>query len=73
MPVTAYADQKCYGNIIVFQRFDDQAMYPYFVNPSNDKAKKGGEKNKTIVIQKRKPKQDEVLTKKKIETSTQKK
>ncbi|NUF30418.1 SPOR domain-containing protein, partial [Acinetobacter oleivorans] len=27
MPVTAYADQKCYGDIIVFQRFDDQAIY----------------------------------------------
>lgn len=24
MPVTAYADQKCYGDIIVFQKFDDQ-------------------------------------------------
>ncbi|MBD0090132.1 SPOR domain-containing protein, partial [Acinetobacter baumannii] len=23
MPVTAYADQKCYGDIIVFQKFDD--------------------------------------------------
>lgn len=67
IPVTAYADQKCYGDIIVFQRFDDQAMYPYFVNTSNDKAKKGGEKNKTIVIQKRKQKQDELLAPKKIE------
>lgn len=51
IPVTAYADQKCYGDIIVFQRFDDQAIYPYFVNPSNDKANKSGEKNK-IIIQK---------------------
>ncbi|WP_281831558.1 SPOR domain-containing protein [Acinetobacter calcoaceticus] len=67
IPVTTYADQKCYGNIIVFQRFDDQAMYPYFVNSSNDKAKKTEEKNKTIVIQKRKPKQDELLAQKKIE------
>lgn len=67
IPVTAYADQKCYGDIIVFQRFDDQAIYPYFVNPSNDKAKKGGEKNETIVIQKRKQKQDEFLAQKKIE------
>ncbi len=67
IPVTAYADQKCYGDIIVFQRFDDQVIYPYFVNPSNDKAKKSGDKNKTIVIQKRKPKQDELLAQKKIE------
>ena len=46
IPVTAYADQKCYGDIIVFQRFDDQAIYPYFVNSSNDKANKNGEKIK---------------------------
>ncbi|MBZ0381271.1 SPOR domain-containing protein, partial [Acinetobacter baumannii] len=26
MPVTAYADQKCYGDIIVFQKFDDQMI-----------------------------------------------
>ncbi|MGK7249014.1 SPOR domain-containing protein [Acinetobacter oleivorans] len=67
IPVTAYADQKCYGDIIVFQRFDDRAIYPYFVNPSNDKANKNGEKNKKIVIQKRKPKQDEFLAQKKVE------
>ncbi|MBJ8496899.1 SPOR domain-containing protein [Acinetobacter oleivorans] len=67
MPVTAYADQKCYGDIIVFQRYDDQAIYPYFVNPSNDKANKSGEKNKKIIIQKRKPKQDEFLAQKKVE------
>lgn len=67
IPVTAYADQKCYGDIIVFQRFDDQTIYPYFVNPSNDKANKNGEKNKKIIIQKRKPKQDEFLTQKKVE------
>ncbi len=40
MPVTAYADQKCYGDIIVFQRFDDQGVYPYFALASNDKNKK---------------------------------
>lgn len=67
IPVTAYADQKCYGDIIVFQRFDDQAIYPYFVNSSNVKANKNGEKNKKILIQKRKPKQDEFLAQKKIE------
>ncbi len=67
IPVTAYADQKCYGDIIVFQRFDDQAIYPYFVNSSNDKANKNGEKNKKVLIQKRKPKQDEFLAQKKIE------
>ena len=67
IPVTAYADQKCYGDIIVFQRFDDQAIYPYFINSSNDKAKKSGEKNKTILIQKRKQKQDEFLAQKKTE------
>ena len=67
IPVTTYADQKCYGDIIVFQRFDDQAIYPYFVNPSSDKANKNGEKNKKIIIQKRKPKQDEFLTQKKVE------
>ncbi|CAI3152314.1 hypothetical protein MWMV8_MWMV8_01951 [Acinetobacter calcoaceticus] len=65
--MTAYADQKCYGDIIVFQRFDDQAIYPYFVNSSNDKANKNGEKNKKVLIQKRKPKQDEFLAQKKIE------
>jgi len=67
IPGAAYADQKCYGDIIVFQRFDDQAIYPYFVNSSNDKANKSGEKNKKIIIQKRKPKQDEFLGQKKIE------
>lgn len=67
IPVTAYADQKCYGDIIVFQRFDDQAIYPYFVNSSNVKANKNGEKNKKVLIQKRKPKQDEFLAQKKIE------
>ncbi|NUF31484.1 SPOR domain-containing protein, partial [Acinetobacter oleivorans] len=40
---------------------------PYFVNPSNDKANKSGEKNKKIIIQKRKPKQDEFLAQKKVE------
>ncbi|KCY48614.1 tolA domain protein [Acinetobacter baumannii 1571545] len=29
MPVTAYADQKCYGDIIVFHKYDDQMIYPY--------------------------------------------
>ncbi|WP_335975979.1 SPOR domain-containing protein [Acinetobacter calcoaceticus] len=67
IPVTAYADQKCYGDIIVFQRFDDQARYPYFVNSSNVKANKNGEKNKKVLIQKRKPKQDVFLAQKKIE------
>ena len=67
IPVTAYADQKCYGDIIVFQRFDDQAIYPYFVNSSYDKANKSGEKNKKILIQKRKQKQDEFLVQKKTE------
>ena len=67
IPVTAYADQKCYGDIIVFQRFDDQAIYPYFVNSSNVKANKNGEKNKKILIQKRKQKQDEFLVQKKTE------
>ncbi|MEB3865517.1 MULTISPECIES: SPOR domain-containing protein [Acinetobacter] len=67
IPVTAYADQKCYGDIIVFQRFDDQAIYPYFVNSSNVKANKNGEKNKKVLIQKRKPKQDVFLAQKKIE------
>ncbi len=52
MPVTVYADQKCYGDIIVFQRFDDQAIYPYFAPVSNDKTKKSEVRNKTIVIQK---------------------
>jgi len=72
IPVTAYADQKCYGDIIVFQRFDDQAIYPYFVNPSNDKANKSGEKNKKINIQKRKQKQDELLAQKKEDVHTKK-
>ncbi|USP42408.1 SPOR domain-containing protein [Acinetobacter sp. XS-4] len=67
IPVTAYADQKCYGDIIVFQRFDDQAIYPYFINSSYDKANKSGEKNKKIIIQKRKSKQDEFSAQKKIE------
>jgi len=65
MPVTAYADQKCYGDIIVFQRFDDQAIYPYFAPVSNDKTKKREVRNKTIIIQKRKQKQDEFLAQKK--------
>ncbi len=52
MPVTAYADQKCYGDIIVFQRFDDQAIYPYFAPVSSDKTKKSEVRNKTIIIQK---------------------
>lgn len=72
IPVTAYADQKCYGDIIVFQRFDDQAIYPYFVNSSNDKVKKSVEKNKTVLIQKRKPKQDELLAQKKEDVHTKK-
>jgi len=67
MPVTAYADQKCYGDIIVFQRFDDQAIYPYFAPVSNDKTKKREVRNKTIIIQKRKQKQDEFLAQKKNE------
>ncbi|KCX87801.1 sporulation and cell division repeat domain protein [Acinetobacter sp. 72431] len=67
MPVTAYADQKCYGDIIVFQRFDDQAIYPYFAPVSSDKTKKSEVRNKTIIIQKRKQKQDEFLTQKKNE------
>ncbi|MCU4549417.1 SPOR domain-containing protein [Acinetobacter pittii] len=67
MPVTVYADQKCYGDIIVFQRFDDQAIYPYFVPVSNDKTKKSEVKNKAIIIQKRKQKQDEFLAQKKNE------
>ncbi|MCU7697086.1 SPOR domain-containing protein [Acinetobacter sp. AYS6] len=67
IPVTAYAEQKCYGDIIVFQRFDDQAIYPYFINSSNDKTKKSVEKNQTLLIQKRKQKQDELLAQKKVE------
>lgn len=67
MPVNAYADQKCYGDIIVFQRFDDQAIYPYFAPVSNDKTKKSEVRNKTIIIQKRKQKQDEFLAQKKNE------
>ncbi|MDO7537191.1 SPOR domain-containing protein [Acinetobacter pittii] len=67
MPVTAYADQKCYGDIIVFQRFDDQAIYPYFAPVSNDKTKKSEVRNKTIIIQKRKQKQEEFLAQKKNE------
>lgn len=67
MPVTAYADQKCYGDIIVFQRFDDQAIYPYLAPASNDKAKKSEVRNKAIIIQKRKQKQDEFLAHKKTE------
>jgi cell division septation protein DedD len=67
MPVTAYADQKCYGDIIVFQRFDDQAIYPYFAPVSNDKTKKSEVRNKTIIIQKRKQKQHEFLAQKKNE------
>ncbi|MDF3345901.1 SPOR domain-containing protein [Acinetobacter pittii] len=67
MPVTAYADQKCYGDIIVFQRFDDQAIYPYFAPVPNDKTKKSEVRNKTIIIQKRKQKQDEFLAQKKNE------
>ncbi len=54
MPVTAYADQKCYGDIIVFQKFDDQMIYPYFIHPSREKNKKNETQNKTIVIQKKK-------------------
>ncbi|WP_044100602.1 SPOR domain-containing protein [Acinetobacter pittii] len=67
MPVAAYADQKCYGDIIVFQRFDDQAIYPYFAPVSNDKTKKSEVRNKTIIFQKRKQKQDEFLAQKKNE------
>ncbi len=67
MPVTAYADQKCYGDIIVFQRFDDQGVYPYFALASNDKNKKSEVRNKAIIIQKRKQKQDEFLAQKKTE------
>lgn len=67
MPVTAYADQKCYGDIIVFQRFDDQGVYPYFALASNDKNKKSEVRNKAIIIQKRKEKQDEFLAQKKTE------
>ncbi|MBN6525375.1 SPOR domain-containing protein [Acinetobacter pittii] len=67
MPVVAYADQKCYGDIIVFQRFDDQAIYPYFAPVSNDKTKKSEVRNKTMIIQKRKQKQDEFLAQKKNE------
>jgi cell division septation protein DedD len=67
MPVAAYADQKCYGDIIVFQRFDDQAIYPYFAPVSNDKTKKSEVRNKTIIIQKRKQKQEEFLAQKKNE------
>ncbi|MFW6710971.1 SPOR domain-containing protein [Acinetobacter pittii] len=67
MPVTAYADQKCYGDIIIFQRFDDQAIYPYFAPVSNDKTKKSEVRNKTIIIQKRKQKQEEFLAQKKNE------
>lgn len=37
MPVTAYADQKCYGDIIVFHKYDDQMIYPYFVQPPREK------------------------------------
>lgn len=67
MPVTAYAEQKCYGDIIVFQRFNDQAIYPYFVPASNDKNKKSEVKNKAIITQQRKQKQDEFLAQKKTE------
>ncbi|MDX8252146.1 SPOR domain-containing protein [Acinetobacter pittii] len=67
MPVTAYAEQKCYGDIIVFQRFNDQAIYPYFFPASNDKNKKSEVNNKAITIQKRKQKQDEFVAQKKTE------
>ncbi|MDR2249076.1 SPOR domain-containing protein [Acinetobacter sp.] len=73
MPVTAYADQKCYGEIIVFQKFDDQMIYPYFINPSREKNKKSEVQNKAIMIQKRKPTQDELLAQKKIEETHLKK
>ncbi len=73
MPVTAYADQKCYGDIIVFQKFDDQMIYPYFIHPSREKNKKNDTQNKTIVIQKRKLTQEELLAQKKIDDNQLKK
>ncbi|AYX86813.1 SPOR domain-containing protein [Acinetobacter baumannii] len=73
MPVTAYADQKCYGDIIVFQKFDDQMIYPYFIHPSREKNKKNEIQNKTIVIQKRKLTQEELLAQKKIDDNQLKK
>lgn len=67
MPVTAYADQKCYGDIIVFHKYDDQMIYPYFINPSREKNKKSEVQNKAVMIQKRKPTQDELVAQKKVE------
>ncbi|WP_196094304.1 SPOR domain-containing protein, partial [Acinetobacter baumannii] len=64
---------KCYGDIIVFQKFDDQMIYPYFIHPSREKNKKNEIQNKTIVIQKRKLTQEELLAQKKIDDNQLKK
>lgn len=73
MPVTAYADQKCYGDIIVFHKNDDQMIYPYFIQPSKEKNKKNETQTKVITVQKRKPTQDELVAQKKVEDTQLKK
>ncbi len=73
MPVTAYADQKCYGDIIVFHKYDDQMIYPYFIQPSKEKNKKNESQTKVITVQKRKPTQDELVAQKKVEDTQLKK
>ncbi|WP_146162872.1 SPOR domain-containing protein [Acinetobacter seifertii] len=73
MPVTAYADQKCYGDIIVFHKYDDQMIYPYFIQPPREKNKKNETQNKSVNIQKRKTTQDEQLAQKKAEETQSKK
>ena len=42
-------------------------IYPYFIHPSREKNKKNETQNKTIVIQKRKLTQEELLAQKKID------
>lgn len=73
MPVTAYADQKCYGDIIVFHKYDDQMIYPSFIQPSKEKNKKNESQTKVITVQKRKPTQDELVAQKKVEDTQLKK
>lgn len=73
MPVTAYADQKCYGDSIVFHKYDDQMIYPYFIQTSKEKNKKNESQTKVITVQKRKPTQDELVAQKKVEDTQLKK
>ncbi|MCW1284310.1 SPOR domain-containing protein, partial [Acinetobacter baumannii] len=48
-------------------------IYPYFIHPSREKNKKNEIQNKTIVIQKRKLTQEELLAQKKIDDNQLKK